>query len=369
MITEFIIDGHRMGTGHPVYIVAELSGNHNQDFERAVQLVRAAKEAGADAVKLQTYTPDTITIASDRECFRIGGGTLWDGRTLYELYAEAHTPWDWQPKLKQVADELGLNFFSSAFDATAVDFLEAMNVCAYKLASCELVDLPLIEKMARTGKPLIISTGMATAEEIEEAFATARNAGAKQIALLKCISAYPAPVDEMNLRTIPELGRRFEAPVGLSDHTQGIAIPVAAATLGACIIEKHLTLSRSLGGPDAEFSLEPREFKEMVEAVRVAEKALGSVQWGPTPHEESSRRFRRSLFVVQNMKRGDVFSESNLRSIRPSQGLHTRYLPQILGKRAARPIARGTPLSWDLIAADDISQHEYDDRGEVICSN
>jgi pseudaminic acid synthase len=364
MTTDFRIQGRRIGPGHPVYVVAELSGNHNQNFERAVQLVYAAKQAGADAVKMQTYTPDTITIAGDRECFHIGGGTLWDGRTLYDLYAEAHTPWHWQPKLKQFAEELGLHCFSSPFDATAVDFLEKMNVPAYKLASCELVDLQLIEKIARTGKPLIMSTGMATLEEIEEALATARNAGSTQIALLKCTSAYPAPWEEINLRTIPELAQRFSTLVGLSDHTKGLAVPIAAVALEACIIEKHLTLSRSHAGPDAEFSLEPHEFEELVHAIRAAQTALGSVQFGPTPHEESSRRFRRSLFVLQDMERGDLFSEHNVRSIRPSQGLHTRHLPHILGKRAARPIARGTPLSWDLIAADEMAEHDYDRRGE-----
>jgi pseudaminic acid synthase len=350
MTGSFEIRGRKIGPRRPVYIVAELSANHNQDFERAVQLVHAAKKVGADAVKLQTYTPDTITIASDQEWFRIGGGTLWDGRTLYELYGEAYTPWDWQPKLKLIADELGLDLFSSPFDATAVDFLEAMNVPAYKLASCELVDLPLIEKIAHTGRPLIISTGMATIEEIEEALAAARNAGAKQLALLKCTSSYPAPAEEMNLRTIPELARRFDVPVGLSDHTKGIAVPVAAVTLGACIIEKHLTLSRSLGGPDAEFSLEPQEFREMVEAVRMTQTALGSVHFGTTPGEESSLRFRRSLFVVRDMKEGETFTASNVKSIRPAPGLHTRYLPRVLGKRAARPIEKGTPLSWDLVA-------------------
>jgi|SRR5579862_1146986 len=350
MRPEFTIQDRRIGPDHPVYIVAELSANHNQDFDRAVELVHAAKKAGADAVKLQTYTPDTITIACDRECFRIDGGTLWDGRTLHELYQEAYTPWEWQPKLKAIADEIGIHLFSSPFDASAVDFLGTINPPAYKLASCELVDIPLIQKLSSTGKPLIISTGMASLEEIEEAITTARTAGAKQIALLKCTSAYPAPADEMNLRTIPELARRFEVPVGLSDHTKGIAAPVAAVALGASIIEKHLTLSRGFGGPDAEFSLEPKEFQEMVDAVRVAEKALGTSQFRPTAHEEASRRFRRSLFVVRDMKKGDVFSTENLRSIRPADGLHTRYLPQIIGKRAVRPIARGTPMAWDLIA-------------------
>jgi pseudaminic acid synthase len=349
MITGLTIGDRLIGVGQPVYVVAELSANHNQDFDRAIRLIEAAKEAGADAVKVQTYTPDTITISSDREFFQIRGGTLWDGRTLYELYGEACTPWDWQPKLKQVADDLRLDFFSSAFDSTAVDFLENMGVPAYKLASCELIDIPLLQRISRTGKPLIISTGMATIEEIEEAVTTARQADAGQIALLRCTSAYPALPSEMNLRTIPELMRRFGVPVGLSDHTMDIAVPVAAVALGACIIEKHFTLSRSLKGPDSAFSLEPAEFKSMVEAVRVAEKSLGEIHFGLTDSERSSRVFRRSLFVVQDVRRGEPFSAENVRSIRPGHGLHTRHLPQIVGKRASRDIEKGTPLNWDLV--------------------
>ena len=349
MTQSIKIGEHKVGDGAPVYVVAELSANHNQDFNQAVRIIRAAKQAGADAVKLQTYTADTITIASDREYFRIGGGTLWDGRNLHDLYAEAYTPWEWQPKLKQVANDLGMDLFSSPFDATAVDFLEEMGVPAHKLASFELVDIPLIQKMARTGKPLIISTGMATVEEIEEALQTARQAGATQIVLLKCTSAYPASPDEMNVRTIPELARRFGFPVGLSDHTMGIAVPVAAVALGACMIEKHLTLSRSLKGPDSAFSLEPDEFKAMVDAVRTAQRALGEVHFGVAAHEASSRVFRRSLFVVEDVSKGQVFTARNVRSIRPAHGLHTRHLPQVLGKRAARDVERGTPLSWDLV--------------------
>jgi pseudaminic acid synthase len=342
--------GERLiGPGQPAYVIAELSANHHQDFEQAVQIMHAAKAAGADAVKLQTYTPDTITIRSDQEYFRIGGGTLWDGRTLYDLYAEAQTPWEWQPKLKQVADKLGLDLFSSPFDSTAVDFLEGMNVPAYKLASCELVDVGLIQKIARTGRPLLISTGMATVEEIEEALKTARDAGSTELALLKCTAAYPALPDEMNLRTIPEMSWRFEVPVGLSDHTIGATAAVAAVVLGACILEKHITLSRSLEGPDSAFSLEPEEFKVMVEAVRVAEKALGKVQFGPSEHEKSTLVFRRSLFVVENVKRGQSLTSENVRSIRPGHGLHTRHLLDVIGKRAARDIERGTPVSWDLI--------------------
>jgi pseudaminic acid synthase len=338
-----------VGLGGPAYIVAELSANHNQDYEQAVRIIHAAKQSGADAVKLQTYTADTITVASTREEFRIGGGTLWDGRNLHDLYSEACTPWEWQPRLKKVAENLGMDLFSSAFDSTAVDFLEEMGVPAHKVASFELVDLPLIQRMARTGKPLIMSTGMASVEEIEEALQSARDAGATQIALLKCTSAYPAPADEMNLRTIPEMARRFGVPVGLSDHTMGIAAPVAAVALGACIIEKHLTLSRATPGPDSAFSLEPHEFKAMVEAVRTAEKALGEAHFGVSAKEEASRVFRRSLFVVEDVKRGEVFTEANVRSIRPGHGLHTRHLAEVLGKRAMRDIERGTPLSWDLV--------------------
>jgi pseudaminic acid synthase len=348
--TAFGIGARQIGSAQPVYVVAELSANHGQDFDQAVLLIRAARESGADAVKVQTYTPDTITIRSDRECFQIRGGTIWDGRTLHELYSEAYTPWDWQPKLKQVADDLGLDFFASAFDPTAVDLLESMGVPAYKVASCELVDLPLLERIARTGKPLILSTGMATIEEIEEAVQTARKAGATQIALLKCASAYPALPSEMNLRTIPDLARRFDVPVGLSDHTMDIAVPVAAVALGACIIEKHFTLSRSLKGPDSAFSLEPAEFKAMVKAVRVAEQSLGEIHFGATESERSSRVFRRSLFVVEALRQGEIFSGENVRSIRPGHGLHTRHLPQIVGQRASRDIERGTPLSWDLVA-------------------
>jgi pseudaminic acid synthase len=350
MTRHLEIRGRQIGPGKPVYVVAELSANHNQDFKQAAQIIEAAKKAGADAVKLQTYTPDTMTVRCDREQFRIAGGTLWDGRLLYDLYGEACTPWDWQPKLQQVANEIGLDLFSTPFDATAVDFLERMGVPAHKVASFELVDIPLIQKIAATGKPMIMSTGMATVEEIEEAVKTASDAGATQIALLKCTSAYPASPDDMNLRTIPELERKFKVPVGLSDHTTGIAVPVAAVALGACIIEKHLTLSRSRGGPDSAFSLEPHEFKDMVDAVRAAERAMGEVHFGVSAQEASSRIFRRSLFVVQDLAQGQIFTADNVRSIRPAHGLHTRYLPEIIGKRASRDIQCGTPLTWELVS-------------------
>jgi len=348
MSSHIKIGQRTIGAGHPVYVVAEVSANHHQDFEQAVKIIRAAKDAGADAVKLQTYTPDTMTIACNRPEFRIHG-TIWDGRNLHELYGEAYTPWEWQPRLKKVANDLGLDLFSTPFDESAVDFLEEMNVPAHKLASFELVDIPLIQKMARTGKPMVISTGMSTVEEIEEAVRTARDAGATEIALLKCTSAYPASPEEMNLRTIPELSRCFEVPVGLSDHSMSTAVPVVAVALGACIIEKHLTLSRSEPGPDSAFSLEPQEFKEMVDAVRIAQKALDGLPFAVGPKEAGSRVFRRSLFVVRDVKQGEVFTAENVRSIRPAHGLHTRHLPEVLGRHAACDIERGTPLRWDLV--------------------
>lgn len=350
-MTATIRIGRRtIGPGHSAYVVAEISANHRQDYEEAVRLVHAAKEAGADAVKLQTFTPDTITLKSDREEFRVGGGTLWDGRTLYDLYDEAYMPWEWQPKLQAVAKDLGLDLFSSPFDPTAVDFLEKMRVPAYKVASFEIVDIPLIERMARTGKPVIISTGMATREEIREAVVAARKAGARGIALLKCNSGYPAPPEEMNLNTIPDMRKRFRVPVGLSDHTLGIAAPIAAVALGACIVEKHFTLSRSVSGPDSAFSLEPPEFRAMVDAVRTAEKSLGRAQYRSTPAEAKSRPFRRSLFVVADVRKGDTLTTANVRSIRPAYGLHPRFLPEVLGRTAAADIPRGTPLSWNLVA-------------------
>ena len=341
------IGNREIGRGQPTYVIAELSGNHNGEYERAADLVRAAHRARADAVKLQTYTADTITLDCDNDFFRVQSGTLWDGRTLHDLYQEAHTPWDWQPKLKALAEELGMHCFSSPFDSTAVDFLETLSVPAYKIASFELVDIPLIRKVAATGKPMIMSTGMATLAEIEEAVVAARGAGATGIALLKTNSAYPAPPDEVHLRTIPHMAEAFGVPTGLSDHTLGIAVPVASVAMGACIIEKHLCLRRADGGPDSAFSLEPEEFAAMVDAVRVAERALGEVHYAPTEKQLASRPFRRSLFVVADVKAGEVFTNDNVRSIRPAHGLHTRHLADVLGRRAARDIERGTPLAWE----------------------
>jgi pseudaminic acid synthase len=345
------VGSREVGEGSGAYVIAEMSANHNQDFDRAVEIIRAAKASGADAIKVQTYTPDTLTIDCDNEYFRIEG-TLWEGRTLYDLYEEAHMPWEWQPKLKKIANDLGLDFFSTAYDATAVDFLEELDVPVYKIASFEIVDLPLLRKIAQTGKPVIMSTGMATLAEIDEAVQTLRDAGCEQLALLKCTSAYPAPPEEMNLRTIPHLAEAFGVPAGLSDHTLGIAVPVAAVALGACIVEKHFTLSRDEPGPDSAFSLEPQEFKVMVETIRVAEKALGEMSYEVTEKQQESRVFRRSLFVVKDIKAGKQFTEENVRSIRPGYGLHTRYLGEVLGRCAARDILRGTPMSWEFLGRD-----------------
>lgn len=346
------IADRRVGDGAPAYVVAELSANHQQRFETAEALVDAAAAAGADAVKLQTYTADTITIDADSAEFRIDSGTVWDGRTLHQLYREAYTPWEWHEPLQRRAAELGLHFFSSPFDETAVAFLLQLDVPAFKIASFELVDVGLIARVAALGKPMILSTGMATLEEITEGIEVARAAGARDVALLKCTSAYPAPPEESDLRTIPDMAARFGVPVGLSDHTLGTAVPVAAVALGACIIEKHLTLSRADGGPDSGFSLEPHEFRAMVDQIRIAERALGTVNYEPSAREAPSRILRRSLFAVEPISAGEPFTLRNVRSIRPGHGLHTRYLPGLLGRHAARDIARGTPLAWDLVEGE-----------------
>ncbi len=333
-----------------VLIIAEMSCNHGGTLEGALALLRAAKDVGADGVKLQTYTADTLTIACDRPEFRITGGTPWDGKQLYDLYKEASTPWSWHAQLFEEARKLGLLCFSSPFDATAVDFLETLGVPMYKVASFELVDVPLLEKVGSTGKPVILSTGMASLAEIDEAVATLRRSGCRELALLKCTSAYPAPPEEMNLRTIPHLAVAFGVRVGLSDHSPGFAAPVAAVALGATIVEKHFTLSRAAGGPDSTFSLEPDEFAEMVRVVRMTEKALGEVTYQVTPREAANRQFRRSLFVVEDIEAGESFTERNVRSIRPGHGLPPKYLTRVLGKKAARHLARGTPLEWEMLS-------------------
>ncbi|WP_196008114.1 pseudaminic acid synthase [Clostridium tyrobutyricum] len=349
MIKEFKINNKTINNSSSVFIVAELSANHLQNFNNAVKLIKEAKKAGADAVKLQTYTADTITIDCNNEYFQIKQGTLWDGRTLHDLYKEAHTPWEWQPKLKKIAEEEGLICFSSPFDKTAVDFLENMNVPAYKVASFEITDIPLIEYIASKGKPVILATGVATLSDIEEAVNACKRMGNNQIAILKCTSAYPAPLEDINLNTIPNLSETFNVVAGLSDHTLGISVPIAAVALGAKIIEKHFTLCRADGGPDSAFSLEPDELKAMVKSIRETEKALGEVSYDLTPKMKKSREFSRSLFVVQNIKKGEVFTEENVRSIRPGFGMKTKYIVDVIGKPARCDIEKGTPLSRNLI--------------------
>ena len=338
-----------IGPGHPVYIVAELSANHHGRLDEALRLVSAAKQAGADAVKLQTYTADTLTLDCRHDCFRVGPGTLWAGKYLYDLYRQAATPWEWHEPLRDAARKQGLDFFSTPFDATAVDFLQRLDVPAYKIASFELVDLPLLEHVGRCGKPVILSTGMAERDEIAAAVSTLRTAGCRQLALLKCTSAYPAPADEMNLRAIPALAAAFDVPVGLSDHTLDPVSAIAAVALGACIVEKHLTASRDVAGPDSGFSLEPTEFAAMVSAIRTTEASLGTADFAVGPSEARSRQFRRSLFAAADIDVGEPLTGMNVRSIRPADGLPPKDLPRLLGRRAKCRIARGTPLAWELI--------------------
>ncbi len=339
-----------IGPGHPCYIIAEMSANHGQDFDLAMETVRAMKEAGADAIKVQTYTADTLTLACDRAPFVVKGGTLWDGRTLHSLYQEGSMPWEWQPKLQAEANALGMDFFSTPFDNSAVDFLEQMQVPVHKIASFEMVDLLLLRKVAATGKPIIMSTGMATLEEIEEAMATLRAANSGPVALLKCTSSYPAAPEEMNLLTIPDLAKRFGVIAGLSDHTPGHTVAVTAVALGAAIVEKHFVLSRDVPGPDTSFSMEPAEFLAMVQAIRMTEKALGKPSFGPSSSEAASLRFRRSLFVSEDVRKGEPFTAANVRSVRPAGGLHTRHFEEVVGRTAAQDIERGTPLAWNLVA-------------------
>jgi pseudaminic acid synthase len=324
-----------LGNQEGVFIIAELSANHNGSIETAIETIKAAKRAGADAIKLQTYTADTMTINSDREDFIIKG-TIWNGRNLYELYREAYTPWQWHETLFKVAKDEGLECFSSPFDKTAVDFLQTLGCHIYKIASFEITDIPLIEYVASKGKPIIISTGIATLEDIELAVETCRKVGNNQITLLKCTSSYPAPIEEANIAMIPELARRFNVVTGLSDHTMGITVPLVAVALGAKVIEKHFILDRSIGGPDASFSMNELEFTEMVRAVRESEKAVGSVSYELTPKQIDGRRFCRSLYVVKDIKKGEVITEEHVRSIRPGFGVHPKELKNILGEVADR---------------------------------
>ncbi|MBF0486571.1 MAG: pseudaminic acid synthase [Nitrospirae bacterium] len=348
-MSAITIQGRKIGAGEPVFIIAELSANHGQDFSIAVDTITAMTAAGADAVKLQTYRPDTITLNSARECFQINQGTIWDGRTLYQLYTEAATPWDWYPRLRREAEALGLICFSSPFDKTAVDYLETMDAPAYKIASFEITDISLIRYAASKGKPIILSTGIAEISDIEEAIVAIRETGNNEIALLKCASVYPTPFEELNLRAMPYLGERFGVVMGLSDHTEGISAATAAAALGASIIEKHFILDKAMGGPDAAFSLDPAEFTAMVKSVREVERALGRADYTISEKVRKSREHARSLFAVKAIQALEPFTLCNVRSIRPGFGLHPRYLNDVLGKRAKVAIESGTPLSWDII--------------------
>ncbi len=350
-MTEISIAGRKIGEGHPPYIIAEMSGNHNGDISRAFTILEAAKEAGADAVKLQTYTPDTITIDHKGPGFVLHGG-LWDGYSLYDLYKWAYTPWEWHAPIFTKARELGLSIFSSAFDPTSVDLLESLETPAYKIASLEIVDLPLIRRVAATGKPMIISTGASSLGDVAEAVAAARQAGCKELVLLQCTSGYPTPASESNLRTIPHLASAFNTVVGLSDHTLGTAVPVAAIAVGASVIEKHVTLKRSDGGPDAAFSLEPEELARMVADCRTAWEALGGITYDLAGSEKSVATFRRSLYAVADIAAGEALTEVNVRSIRPGYGLPPKHLPELIGKHSSRSIPRGTPLSWGDIKLD-----------------
>ena len=343
------IGSRSIGGENPCFIIAELSANHNGNLEIAIETIKAAKKAGADAIKLQTYTPDTLTIDCDNEYFQIAQGTLWDGKTLYELYGEAYTPWEWHAKLFQVAEEEGLICFSSPFDFTAVDFLEKFDVPAYKIASFEIQDIPLIKYAASKGKPIIISTGIAEEADIALAVEACREVGNEEITLLKCTSSYPAPLELANLNTIPDLKERFNVEVGFSDHTYGSLAPTIAVTLGAKVIEKHFILDKSIGGPDADFSLDLEEFSEMVSKVRDAEKLLGTVSYDLSEKVKNNRKFARSLFVVEDVKKGDSITKDNVRSIRPGYGLHPKYLDLILGKKFVMDVNRGEPLSPEAI--------------------
>tara|TARA_B100001939_G_scaffold341876_1_gene352103 strand:- start:3368 stop:4441 length:1074 start_codon:yes stop_codon:yes gene_type:complete len=342
------IDGRKIGPGHPPYIIAELSANHNGDLGRAMAIMEAAKEAGAHAVKLQTYRPDTITLDCDTEEFRIRGG-LWDGRTLYELYTDAHMPWDWHTPLFDKARDLGITIFSSPFDETAVDLLEDLGTPAYKIASFEAIDLPLIRRVAQTGKPLIISTGLASETEIAEAIAAAAEGGCEELVLLHCISGYPAPAADYNLNAILRLHQAFEVPVGLSDHTIDNVTAIAAVALGACVIEKHVTLDRDGGGPDDSFSLEPDALKALCRDSFTAWQALGHGRFERAESEKGNIKFRRSLYVVRDVKAGERVTPENVRSIRPGFGLAPKELDRVMGQRFVRDVSRGTPLRHDVL--------------------
>ncbi|APH15312.1 pseudaminic acid synthase [Clostridium botulinum] len=345
-----IIDGRKIKAGEKTFIIAEMSGNHNHDFNRAVEIIKRAKWAGADAIKVQTYTPDTITIDCNNKYFQINQGTIWDGTTLYKVYKTAYTPWEWQKELKKIAEDEGLIFFSSPFDNSAVDFLEEIDVPAYKVASFEINDIPFIEYIASKGKPVIISTGIARMGDIQDAIDACKRVGNNDIALLKCTSAYPSPLEDINLKTIPNMKETFKTIVGLSDHTMGHTVALGGVALGAKIVEKHLTLRRADGGADSKFSMEPEEFKIMVDEIRNMEKALGKVTYDLTEKQVNSREHSRSLFIIKDVKEGEIFTSENVRSIRPGFGLETKYIKDILGKKANKNIKKGTPMNWKFIS-------------------
>mgnify|MGYP003997817991 CR=1 FL=1 len=341
--------GNKLIGGDKTFIIAELSANHNQDINVALKLIEEAYKVGADAIKLQTYTPDTITLNSDKEEFQIKGGTQWDGQTLYSLYNKAYTPWEWTPKLMKRANDLGMELFSSPFDISAVDHLEKYNCPAYKIASLEVSDHILLKKVAQTGKPVIISSGGASLEDLESALNVLRKNGTKHIAMLKCTAAYPADPSDANLKTMVNMKETFNVISGLSDHTLGPTVPISSVALGAKIIEKHFTLSRESGSVDDSFSLTPNEFEEMVKYVRIAEKCLGKVKYGGVNSEKSTKKYRRSLYAIKDIKKGDILSSENIKSIRPSNGLHTKHYEKILGKKAKVDIDFATPISWELL--------------------
>ncbi len=341
------IDGRQVGEGRDVYIIAEMSANHLQDYERAKSIIRRAKEAGADAVKLQSYRPDTITIDCRGEEFMATKGSIWEGQNLYQLYKAAYMPWEWHEGLFRYAREIGITIFSSPFDFSAIDLLEELGAPAYKIASYEILDIPLIKKAAGTGKPVILSTGIARLADIERAMDACRAVGNDNILLLKCVSQYPTPYEDLNLRTIPNMMNTFNCIVGLSDHSMGSAVDVAAVTLGAKVIEKHLTIRRADGGADGSFSMEPEEFAQMVSDIRNVERALGACTYSLTEKQERGRKNARSLYVVENIKKGERFTERNIRSIRPGRGLATWHYEEILGKTASRDLKRGTALHWE----------------------
>lgn len=349
MRKEIQIGKHIISPCSPTFIVAEMSANHLMDFDRAVAIMQAAKDAGADAIKIQTYTPDTITLDCDAPCFQITQGTIWDGTTLHKLYQTAYTPWEWQPKLQKIAKDMELEFFSSPFDFSSVDFLEELDIPVYKIASFEINDIPFIRKIARLGKPMIFATGIARLADIELALDTCKEEGNDQIILLKCTSSYPAPYEDINLKTMVSMAETFDCLTGLSDHSMGHAVADAAVALGAKVVEKHLTLSRADGGADAAFSMEPAEFKTMVEDIRKIEKAVGRVTYELTEKQTREREHSRSLFVAKDMKAGDVFTPENLRSVRPGCGLPTKYYESILGKKITRDAKLGTPMNWGLV--------------------